>query len=64
VVCKRRIIMKKPYKIKILGGEEDGNVKGFFSKYQLPQAIAMLTAKNGKDWAYDLQEVNERSTDS
>jgi hypothetical protein len=56
--------MKKPYKIKILGGEEDGNVKGFFSKYQLPQAIAMLTAKNGKDWAYDLQEVNERSTDS
>ena len=37
--------MKKPYKIKILGGEEDGNVKGFFSKYQLPQAIALMTRK-------------------
>jgi len=58
VVCKRRIIMKK-YKIKILGGQEDGKVKGFFTEEQIPKAIAMLTAKNGKDWAYDIQEVNE-----
>ena len=48
--------MKKTYKIKILGGEEDGNVKGFFSKYQLPQAIALMTRKFGKDWAFDIQE--------
>ena len=51
--------MKKPYKIKILGGEEDGNIKGFFTKYQLPQAIALMTRKFGKDWAFDIQEVNE-----
>ena len=53
------MIMKKPYKIKILGGQEDGNVKGFFTKEQLPQAIALMTNKFGKDWAYDIQEVNE-----
>ncbi len=41
--------MKKPYKIKILGGEEDGNVKGFFTKDQLPQAIALMTNKFGKN---------------
>ena len=51
--------MKKPYKIKILGGEEDGNVKGFFTEEQLPQAIDLMTNKFGKDWAFDIQEVNE-----
>ena len=49
----------KKYKIKILGGEEDGNVKGFFTEEQLPQAIDLMTKKFGRDWAYDIQEVNE-----
>jgi hypothetical protein len=56
--------MKTPYKIKILGGEEDGKVKGFFTKDQLPQAVALMTKKFGKDWAFDIKEVNERPTDS
>jgi len=25
----------------------------------LPQAIALMTRKFGKDWAFDIQEVNE-----
>mgnify|MGYP003141019187 CR=1 FL=1 len=59
--------MKKPYKIKILGGAEDGKTKGFFTEAQIeganlmyPSAVAMLTVKNGKDWAYSIQEVNEK----
>ena len=47
----------KKYKIKIFGGIEDGRVKGFFTEEQIPKAIAMLTAKNGKDWAYDIIKV-------
>tara|TARA_Y100000401_G_C8306515_1_gene217272 strand:- start:727 stop:885 length:159 start_codon:yes stop_codon:yes gene_type:complete len=52
--------MKKPYKIKILGGAEDGKTKGFFTEVQIPKVVAMLTVKNGKDWAYNIQEVNEK----
>ena len=47
----------KKYKIKIFGGIEDGRVKGFFTEEQIPKAIAMLTSKNGKDWAYDIIEA-------
>ena len=45
------------YKIKIFGGIEDGRVKGFFTEEQIHKAIDMLTAKNGKDWAYDIIEA-------
>ena len=51
---------KKPYKIKILGGAEDGKTIGFFTEAQIPKVVAMLTVKNGKDWAYNIQEVNEK----
>jgi len=56
----RKDKMKKPYKIKILGGAEDGKTKGFFTEAQIPKVVAMLTVKNGKDWAYNIQEVNEK----
>ena len=49
----------KPYKIKIFGGLENGKTKGFFTEEQIPKAIAMLTLKYGKDWAFDIQKVNE-----
>ena len=45
------------YKIKIFGGIEDGKTKGFFREEQIPKAIAMLTLRYGKDWAYDIIEA-------
>ena len=47
------------YKIKILGGAEDGNVKGYFTGEQLPQAIDLMTQKFGKDWVFDIQKAND-----
>ncbi len=51
--------MKRSYKIKILGGAEDGNVKGYFTEEQLPKAIDLMTQKFGKDWAFDIQKAND-----
>ena len=45
------------YKIKIFGGIDDGKTKGFFREEQIPKAIALLTLRYGKDWAYDIIEA-------
>ena len=43
------------FKIKIFGGIEDGKTKGFFREDQIPSAIALMTQRYGKDWAYDIK---------
>lgn len=43
------------FKIKIFGGIEDGKTKGFFREDQVPDAIALMTQRYGKDWAYDIK---------
>ena len=45
------------YKIKIFGGIEDGQTKGFFREDQLQSAIVLMTQRYGKDWAFDIIKV-------
>lgn len=45
------------YKIQIFGGIDDGKTKGFFREDQLPDAIALMTQKYGKDWGFNIVRI-------
>ena len=47
------------YKLKIIGGPEHNNVKGFFTADQLRKKIYLLRKQFGNDWAYDIKIFNE-----
>ena len=42
------------YKLKIIGGPEHNNVKGFFTEDQLRKKSYQLRKQFGNDWAYDI----------
>ena len=40
------------YKLKIIGGPEHNNVKGFFTADQLRKKVFLLRKQFGNDWSY------------
>ena len=52
------------YKIKIIGGPEHNNIKGFFTQDQIRKQIYFMRKRFGNDWSYDIipatKKRNER----
>ena len=42
------------YKIRIIGGPEHNNIKGFFTQEELRKQIYFMRKRFGNDWAYDI----------
>ena len=49
------------YKIKIIGGPEHNNIKGFFTQEQLRKQIYFMRKRFGNDWAYDIIPVTKKN---